>query len=56
MNNYERIKNMTLDEMAENLPIVGEYCEVCVFYRDICEADKDCNEVVKQWLQEESEG
>ena len=54
--NYEKIKQMSIDEMADFLPIAGEYCEVCRFYRDTCVGDKDCKEVVKQWLQQESEG
>lgn len=56
MNNYEKIKAMTLDEMANFLSREDEYCEVCGFYGDTCVGDKDCKEVVKQWLESESEG
>lgn len=54
MNNYEKIKNMSIDEMANFLPIAGEYCEVCIFYGGTCPQDgTDCNEVIKQWLNAE---
>ena len=60
MNNYNKIKNMTLDEMAKFLPIEGEYCEVCVFRRsNLCTEeteDMDCTRTIKKWLQQESEG
>ena len=56
MNNYEKIKKMTIDEMAEFLPIAGEYCEVCYFHRWFCkQTGTECKEVVMQWLQSESE-
>jgi len=47
---FEKIKNMTLDEMADFLKREDEYCEVCGFYRDTCVGDRDCKEVVKEWL------
>lgn len=56
MNNYEKIKNMTLDEMAEwykdHVP-----CGNCDLY-DYCIKSKHtiCTKVIKQWLQQESEG
>ena len=60
MNNYQRIKSMTLDEMAKFLQIEGEYCEVCIFrYSPLCTEkteDMDCTRTIKKWLQQESEG
>ena len=62
MNNFEKIKNMTLDEMAEmlcyktlnscafcsqNYELLGGYCPP---------AGKCDIKYVKQWLQQESEG
>lgn len=59
MNNFERIKNMSIDEMAKFLPIAGEYCEVCIFrYSLLCTEvtkDMDCTRTVKKWLESEEE-
>jgi hypothetical protein len=59
MNNFEKIKNMTLDEMAKYLTkLTSTYCEYCTF-KEYCEDNEDdisCREVLKQWLQQESEG
>ena len=69
MNNYEKIKNMTIDEMAEFIDeasISGEYtCSYCKIYEDWLKVDTDediteyckynCINGVKQWLQQESE-
>ena len=57
MNNFEKIRNMTVDEMAEWL--IWEYkdkpchevCNGCDNYAEI-----GCVEGTKQWLQQESEG
>ena len=54
MNNFEKIKNMTLDEMAE---FIAENinCGSCCLTDTACPVDLECDEVVKQWLQAESE-
>lgn len=59
MNNYEKIKNAkNIDEMVDLLPFREEYCNVC-YFEDFCEKRgktvDDCFEVLKIWLQEESE-
>lgn len=58
MRNIDRIKNMTLDEMAEYLTkLTATYCKYCTF-KEYCEDNEDnisCREVLKQWLQAESE-
>ena len=57
MNNYERIKNMTIDELAEFLS--NNECEQCCAFSDIvCEGnpDSDCFIGIKQWLESEVEG
>lgn len=67
MNNYEKIKNMTLEETANF--IEGIYsnfeeppCFYCGFYDEICSpddedfnCDKDCNDGIKEWLEAEAE-
>lgn len=59
MNEFDKIKNMALDEMAEYLTkLTATYCEYCTF-KEFCEDNEDnisCREVLKQWLQLESEG
>ena len=63
MNNFEKIKNMTLDEMAEILvTCINPYEEVADFeylstVLPSIYYDKDiCIKETKQWLQAESEG
>ena len=53
MNNYEKIKNMTIDEMAMWFA-TNIQCRNC--FVPACPDDRDCDEVFKQWLQQESEG
>jgi hypothetical protein len=57
MNNFEKIKNMTLDEMAEwmqdfNLGSLCHFCSGC----DYEDEETGCIKSVTQWLQQESEG
>lgn len=57
MNNFERIKNMSLDEMARKLTrIISDCCEYCPLQED-CKDENihNCRESVKQWLQKECE-
>ena len=62
MNNFEKIKNMSVDEMAEWLNTVdcSNYCEHFINYDRIYEnldgCGGDCFNGIKQWLQAESEG
>lgn len=51
MNNFEKIKNMTLDEMAETL--LTYTCKWCKW---ACSDDCEELEEIKQWLEQESEG
>lgn len=59
MNNFERIKAMTLDEMAEELYIHLGGCSACACYF-ICKkhdiGKHHCIGMYKQWLQQKSEG
>lgn len=52
MNNYERIKQMSIDEMAQSLSNTA--CNLCVYIDVNCEG-KRCKDSIKQWLQAESE-
>lgn len=57
MKNYEKIKKMTIDEMAEFLRDDCYHCRVpnCPVFNDIEEdTDENCIKNIKQWL--ESEG
>lgn len=55
MNNYEKIKNMSFDEMVTFLTDSGD-CDVCT-----CDMEEDkcltvgCSNGIRQWLQQESE-
>ena len=55
--NYERIKNMTVDEMAEFLTD-SIVCEECPAY-DFCDTEdatyENCPKFFKKWLESESE-
>ena len=53
MNNFEKIKQMNIYELAEFITIEN-YCLYCRYDMNNCE-NKDCIEGVKQWLQSESE-
>ena len=62
MNNYKKIKNMTLDEMAEKIWTYTVWsCDFCTGAdcpeEEGEEPPKDfCVHRIKQWLQQESEG
>lgn len=53
--NYDRIKTMTVDEMAEWL---DELLEECISYNcpayKICENLQNCEKSIKQWLMQEN--
>lgn len=59
MTNYEKIKNMTVEEMAETIIDVVEDCQkYCVFTKDgKCNSFganfTNCKNGVKQWLESE---
>ena len=52
MNNYDRIRNMSVDEMAEWFASKIQ-CRNCFLY--CCPDDKECDEIFKQWLLAEVE-
>lgn len=58
MNNYERIKNMSIDEMAEMITNfnINSLCDYCVGCECFSEDDEDiCDKGLKQWLEQECE-
>ena len=50
MNNYEKIKQMTVDEMAETL--IAGTCDSCLAV-GICKGG-GCADTIKQWLLQEA--
>lgn len=55
MTNYERIKKMSLEEMAEYLADKG-CCNLCSVGQKKCltfEVDCECSEAVQEWLESE---
>lgn len=58
MNNYEKIKQMSVDEMISfilNSATCSIYCKYINRVPHECMNKKDCKEGVKQWLLSESE-
>lgn len=56
--NYEKIKNMTVEEMAEFFSecIMCDDCPVCTFCDEEMVTGDGCPKIFRQWLQTESEG
>lgn len=55
MNNFEKIKAMNVDEMAEFINNSVERCDLVCNSKD-CAFHRKCIDGIKQWLQQESEG
>lgn len=65
MTNYEKIKQMSLDEISEFLFVqflfVHQFlkCNNCDYYKKQCDGDyfddKSCTVVIKHWLESEVE-
>lgn len=57
MTNYERIKQMTVEEMAEHYLNIRNTCITCVAFLETCngESENDCIDNIKQWLLQEVE-
>lgn len=51
MTNYEKIKNMTVDEMARS----DMTCFCCPYRCDIRECNDNCIECTRHWLESEAE-
>lgn len=54
MTNYERIKSMSVEELADFLEYISRTadCSCCPAY-NFCELNIDCDELIKQWLLQE---
>ena len=53
--NYENIKSMSVDEMAEFFFATKNSCNSCVAKLEKCSTKPDCKKDIKQWLLAESE-
>lgn len=53
MNNFEKIKNMSIDEMADEITGL-DYCNycICTFQSKKCQ-ETFCSDGIKQWLESE---
>lgn len=54
MTNYERIKHMSVDELADFL-CDNECCYMCAFCDRLCKVDEECHEGISEWLKQEVE-
>lgn len=52
MNNYEKIKNMTVEEIPHWL--AKNVCNYCIYQKIKCN-DFKCSDGIKQWLLKEGE-
>lgn len=49
--NYERIKDMTIEEMAELLSTIKpKACGMCIGVYDGCLRQVSCKQSIKEWL------
>ena len=56
MTNYEKIKNMSIEEMAEFIDSPTVDCERCAYYKNgKCLSDDDCKVGIQKWLESEAE-
>lgn len=56
MTNYEKIKQMSIDEMVEYLlKITADLCEACPLERLCSNELNSCNLTVKYWLESEAD-
>lgn len=52
MTNFEKIKQMSVEELAERLGR-ATYCTTCYYDTSICEEKDNCTECMKEWLESE---
>lgn len=51
MNNFEKVKQMTVEEMAKWLDCISSECsEMCTANYTHCNLQSTCQENIKQWL------
>lgn len=51
MNNFEKIKQMTVDEMAMFFFANKNCCNSCVAKFEKCSTKQDCKNNIKKWLE-----
>lgn len=61
MNNYEKIKSMTIEQMAQFIETIEDYCKICAFSEARCKAGlknwghSKCYQGHLNWLEEEAD-
>lgn len=59
MTNYEKIKSMSMEEMAAFIDTIDKHCQCCAHNRNIdgvCHVSLDtCESGVSKWLESEAE-
>ncbi len=55
MTNYEKIKTMSVEEMAEGLHDITTDCDVCPVVGYCIVDHKTCKETMQEWLESEVE-
>lgn len=57
MTNFEKIKAMTIEEMAKTIDNAynKNSCEVCCIYNGNCTTNTTCTVGIKHWLESEVE-
>lgn len=53
MTNFEKFKEMTIDEVASYIVDFGDCCDYCAY--DIYTCANDCKYGIKKWLESEVE-
>ena len=57
MTNYEKIKNMSVEEMADYIAEKIEFCDGCFLPADLCRKylkEARCNKAWLEWLNQEA--
>lgn len=55
MSNFEKIKKMSVEELAESFILD---CNCCIYFEpciEACDCDYDCKDGIKEWLESEVE-
>lgn len=53
MNNFEKIRNMTIDEMANFLYLADDCENICNCRYSCLDKDRNCAKEIKKWLKSE---
>jgi len=55
MNNYKKIKRMSLDEMAKFISGLITLCDTCPQKKANCNKESDCLFTIRCWLSEKTQ-